>query len=126
MVAADQPYAFHSGPDGFGFLNYRRDASMHTVMSEGVARLGVLNRQAFLAAGAALAPKSKAAATKTGNTDFMRLTSLCCRSIKAVNVGPAAGFPVCRGATFSTRLSGLSDNPAPSHGSAQGRRPSAP
>jgi quercetin dioxygenase-like cupin family protein len=39
MVAADQPYAFHSGPDGFGFLNYRRDASMHTVMSEGVARL---------------------------------------------------------------------------------------
>ena len=70
--------------------------------------------------------KEQGGCDQAGNTDFMRLTSLCCRSIKAVNVGPAAGFPVCRGATFSTRLSGLSDNPAPSHGSAQGRRPSAP
>ena len=30
-IAADRRYGFRSGPDGFGFLNYRRDASEQTV-----------------------------------------------------------------------------------------------
>ena len=30
-VDADRRYGFRSGPDGFGFLNYRRDASEQVV-----------------------------------------------------------------------------------------------
>jgi hypothetical protein len=30
-IAADRRYGFRSGPDGFGFLNYRRDASQQTI-----------------------------------------------------------------------------------------------
>ncbi len=34
-VAADRRYTFTSGDEGFSFLNYRRDASMHTVVRGG-------------------------------------------------------------------------------------------
>ncbi len=35
FVAADRRYTFTSGDDGFSFLNYRRDASMHTIVRGG-------------------------------------------------------------------------------------------
>jgi hypothetical protein len=35
FIAANQPYRFRSGEDGFAFLNYRRDASEMTTRSTG-------------------------------------------------------------------------------------------
>lgn len=35
FIAADQPYRFHSGPEGFAFLNYRRSASEMTIRTTG-------------------------------------------------------------------------------------------
>ena len=34
FIAADQPYGFRAGAGGFGFLNYRRDASQMSVRGE--------------------------------------------------------------------------------------------
>jgi hypothetical protein len=38
-VQADRRYAFTGGPDGFSFLNYRRDASLNAVVRGGEPRL---------------------------------------------------------------------------------------
>jgi quercetin dioxygenase-like cupin family protein len=38
-VQADRRYTFTGGPDGFSFLNYRRDASLHAVVRGGEPRL---------------------------------------------------------------------------------------
>ncbi len=35
FIAADQPYHFRSGPEGFAFLNYRRAASVMTIRPTG-------------------------------------------------------------------------------------------
>ena len=35
FIAADQPYQFRSGPEGFAFLNYRRAASEMTIRTTG-------------------------------------------------------------------------------------------
>ncbi len=35
FIAADQPYQFRSGPEGFAFLNYRRAASLMTIRPTG-------------------------------------------------------------------------------------------
>jgi hypothetical protein len=44
-IAADRRYGFRSGPDGFGFLNYRRDASQQTIERGSAPRMegGLVN-----------------------------------------------------------------------------------